>query len=135
MEQSCSTLTSIILTSMSSSQHHEKHCLGLSGVSTSHQDWWEDTDVITRQKLIKGIKAGDIWLNKVKYHGTQRIEETYVLKCTCHHEERVCYNTLILGNVPLKTSQKLSYYGMQELCELHSRTGVGETGEYLRSNR
>ena len=34
-------------------------------------DWWEDTDVITRQKLLKGIKAGDIWLNKVKYHGTQ----------------------------------------------------------------
>ena len=30
------------------------------------QDWWEDMDVITRQKLLKGIKAGDIWLNKVK---------------------------------------------------------------------
>ena len=28
-------------------------------------------DVITRQKLIKGIKAGDIWLNKVKYEGTK----------------------------------------------------------------
>ena len=27
-----------------------------------HTDWWEEMDVITRQKLIKGIKAGDIWL-------------------------------------------------------------------------
>ena len=43
-------------------------------------DWWEEMDVITRQKLIKGIKAGDIWLNKVKYEGTKRIRGNVCLE-------------------------------------------------------
>ena len=40
----------------------------------------EEMDVITRQKLLKGIKAGDIWLNKVKYEGTKRIRGNVCLE-------------------------------------------------------
>ena len=46
-------------------------------------DWWDEMDVITRQKLIKGIKAvtsGSIKLNMKEQNAS---EETYVLKCTC----------------------------------------------------
>ncbi len=94
-------------------------------------EWWEDMDVITRQKLIKGIKAGDIWLNKVKYHGTQRIRGNVCLEvylpsrgtCLLQH---VNYGSCAFDEIPTAYRE-----GMQELCELHSRTGVGETGEYL----
>ena len=37
-------------------------------------------DYLTRMKLINGIKAGDIWLNKVKYHGTKRIRGNVCLE-------------------------------------------------------
>jgi hypothetical protein len=37
------------------------------------QEWWDDMSQELRDVLIQGIKAGDIWLNKVKYQGTKRI--------------------------------------------------------------
>ena len=97
-------------------------------------DWWEGMDVITRQKLIKGIQAGDIWLNKVKYHGTKRIRGNVCLEvylpsrgtCLLQH---VNYGSCTADEIPNAYRE-----GMQELCELHSKTGVGETGEYLSSD-
>ena len=97
-------------------------------------EWWQDMDVITRQKLIKGIKAGDIWLNKVKYHGTKRIRGNVCLEvylpsrgtCLLQH---VNFGACDFDQIPTAYRE-----GMQELCDLHSKTGVGETGEYLSSD-
>ena len=97
-------------------------------------EWWQDMDVITRQKLIKGIKAGDIWLNKVKYHGTKRIRGNVCLEvylpsrgtCLLQH---VNFGACDFDQIPTAYRE-----GMQELCNLHSKTGVGETGEYLSSD-
>ena len=75
------------------------------------QDWWDATDVITRQKLIKGIKAGDIWLNKVKYHGTQRIRGNVCLEVYLPSRGTCLLQHLNLGQTSLKTSQKLSIMG------------------------
>ena len=94
-------------------------------------EWWEDMDVITRQKLLKGIKAGDIWLNKVKYEGTKRIRGNVCLEvylpsrgtCLLQH---VSLGACNFDEIPLAYAE-----GMQELCDLHPRTGVGSTGEYL----
>ena len=94
-------------------------------------EWWADTDVITRQKLIKGIKAGDIWLNKVKYHGTQRIRGNVCLEVYLPSRGTCLLQHLNLGQTGHEDLPKAFAYGMQELCELHSKTGVGETGEYL----
>ena len=44
------------------------------------EDWWENLDIIVRQKLLQGIKAGDIWLNKVKYEGTKRVRGNVCLE-------------------------------------------------------
>jgi len=97
-------------------------------------DWWQQMDAVTRMKLIKGIKAGDIWLNKVKYHGTKRIRGNVCLEvylpsrgtCLLQH---VNYGACNFDEIPTAYRE-----GMQELCDLHSRTGVGETGEYLSSD-
>ena len=97
-------------------------------------DWWQQMDAVTRMKLIKGIKAGDIWLNKVKYHGTKRIRGNVCLEvylpsrgtCLLQH---VNYGACNFDEIPAAYRE-----GMQELCDLHSRTGVGETGEYLSSD-
>ena len=97
------------------------------------QEWWDEMDYLTRMKLINGIKAGDIWLNKVKYHGTKRIRGNVCLEvylpsrgtCLLQH---VNYGACTFDEIPTAYRE-----GMQELCELHSKTGVGETGEYLSS--
>ena len=97
------------------------------------QEWWDEMDYLTRMKLINGIKAGDIWLNKVKYHGTKRIRGNVCLEvylpsrgtCLLQH---VNYGACTFDEIPTAYRE-----GMQELCDLHSKTGVGETGEYLSS--
>jgi len=94
-------------------------------------EWWEECDVITRQKLIKGIKAGDIWLNKVKYEGTKRIRGNVCLEVYLPSRGTCLLQHLNLGQTVHEHLAEAFRYGMQELCDLHSKTGVGETGEYL----
>jgi len=94
-------------------------------------EWWKATDTLTKLKLIKGIKAGDIWLNKVKYHGTQRIRGNVCLEVYLPSRGTCLLQHINLGQTSFEDIPEAFYYGMQELCELHSRTGVGETGEYL----
>ena len=96
-------------------------------------EWWEEMDVITRQKLIKGIKAGDIWLNKVKYHGTKRIRGNVCLEVYLPSRGTCLLQHVNLGACEFEQIPAAYRQGMQELCDLHSRTGVGETGEYLSS--
>jgi len=96
--------------------------------------WWQEMDVITRQKLIKGIKAGDIWLNKVKYHGQQRIRGNVCLEVYLPSRGTCLLQHVNLGACEFEQIPVAYRQGMQELCDLHSRTGVGETGEYLSSD-
>ena len=97
-------------------------------------DWWDEMDAITRQKLIKGIKAGDIWLNKVKYHGQQRIRGNVCLEVYLPSRGTCLLQHVNLGGCEFDQIPSAYAQGMQELCDLHSRTGVGETGEYLDSD-
>ena len=94
-------------------------------------EWWENTDIITRNKLIKGIKAGDIWLNKVKYEGTKRIRGNVCLEVYLPSRGTCLLQHLNCGQTSYEDLPAAFTYGMQELCDLHSKTGVGETGEYL----
>ena len=94
-------------------------------------EWWEEMDDITCYKLIKGIKAGDIWLNKVKYEGTKRIRGNVCLEVYLPSRGTCLLQHINLGQTSFEDIPEAFYNGMQELCELHSKTGVGETGEYL----
>ena len=97
-------------------------------------DWWEDMNVITRQKLLKGIKAGDIWLNKVKYEGTKRIRGNVCLEVYLPSRGTCLLQHVNLGACEFDNIPSAFVQGMQELCSLHGRTGVGSTGEYLSSD-
>ena len=90
-------------------------------------------DVITRQKLIKGIKAGDIWLNKVKYEGTKRIRGNVCLEVYLPSRGTCLLQHVNLGACEFEDIPRAYVQGMSQLCELHAKTGVGETGEYLPS--
>ena len=97
------------------------------------KEWWDDMSPELRDLLIQGIKAGDIWLNKVKYQGTQRIRGNVCLEvylpsrgtCLLQH---VNLGACSFDQIPIAFAE-----GMKELCELHGKTGVGDTGEYLPS--
>ena len=94
-------------------------------------EWWEEMNVITRQKLIKGIKAGDIWLMKVFYEGTKRIRGNVCLEVLLPSRGTCLLQHINFGACNFEDIPRAYVEGMQELCSLHSRTGVGSTGEYL----
>ena len=94
-------------------------------------EMWKDTP--HKEALLEGIKSGDIWLNKIKHQYGKRIYSNVCLEvylpsrgtCLLQH---VALSSCLLGNI-----QEGFTAGMSELCNLHSRTGVGKSGEYLAS--
>ena len=96
---------------------------------------WEDADFLTREALIHGIKSGDIWLNKIKHDKNGK----RIYGNVCLEVYLPSRGTCLLQHVNLSACQTQSIRegfinGMSELCSLHSRTGVGATGEYLSSD-
>ena len=104
-----------------------KRCVNLT------PEWWDNMDAITKLKLIKGIKAGDIWLNKVKYEGTKRIRGNVCLEVYLPSRGTCLLQHVNFGACEFEDIPKAYVEGMSQLCDLHSKTGVGETGEYLPS--
>jgi len=98
------------------------------------EDWWENLDIIVRQKLLQGIKAGDIWLNKVKYEGTKRVRGNVCLEVYLPSRGTCLLQHVNLGACEFDDIPSAYREGMSQLCDLHGRTGVGETGEYLPSS-
>ena len=96
---------------------------------------WKNADNTTREALIYGIRSGDIWLNKIKHDKNgERIYGNVCLEVYLPSR-----GTCLLQHVNLSACQTQSIRegfvkGMSELCSLHSRTGVGATGEYLSSD-
>ena len=97
------------------------------------QEWWDGMGPDTRAKLIQGIKAGDIWLNKVKYEGTKRIRGNVCLEVYLPSRGTCLLQHVNLGGCSYEDIPSAYCEGMSQLCDLHGRTGVGETGEYLPS--
>jgi len=98
------------------------------------QEWWDEMPTKQREELIQSIKAGDVWLNKVKYHGTKRIRGNVCLEVYLPSRGTCLLQHVNLGQCTHETIPNAFVQGMQELCELHRNTGVGETGEYLSAD-
>ena len=94
-------------------------------------EWWENMDDISRRNLLNGIKAGDIWLNKVKYEGTKRIRGNVCLEVYLPSRGTCLLQHINLGACTYEDIPSAYRLGMSQLCDLHGRTGVGQTGEYL----
>ena len=93
-------------------------------------EWWEECTF--KDDLLLGIKSGDIWLNKVKYDDDgNRIRGNVCLEVYLSSRGTCLLQHVNLGACTVEDIPKAFADGMFELCELHSRTGVGESGEYL----
>ena len=105
-----------------------KRCVDLT------EEAWFNAGTETRDAILTGIKSGDIWLNKIKHdkngnriYGNVCLEVYLPTRGTCLLQH-VNLGAVTVADIPTAFSQ-----GMSELCNLHRRTGVGRTGEYLPS--
>jgi len=92
---------------------------------------WHDTDNKVKDALLHGIKSGDIWLNKIKHHNGERIYGNVCLEVYLPSRGTCLLQHVNLAACSAGDLKQAFCEGMRQLCELHSRTGVGTTGEYL----
>jgi hypothetical protein len=95
-------------------------------------EWWDECDF--KDELLYGIKSGDIWLNKVKYDDEgNRIRGNVCLEVYLPSRGTCLLQHVSLGACEFDDIPRAFVEGMSELCSLHGKTGVGESGEYLPS--
>jgi hypothetical protein len=95
--------------------------------------WWKDATLEVRAALLVGIAGGDIWLNKVRFDSYgARIYGNVCLEVYLPHRGTCLLEHVNLGAVEEPSSLPgIFATAMTELVELHGRTGVGDSGEYL----
>ncbi len=92
-------------------------------------EMWKNTPY--KKELLEGIKSGDIWLNKIKHQHGERIYSNVCLEVYLPSRGTCLLQHVNLGACTLGNIQEGFVTAMSELCDLHARTGVGESGEYL----
>ena len=95
-------------------------------------EWWEACTF--KEELLYGIKSGDIWLNKVKYDNEgNRIRGNVCLEVYLPSRGTCLLQHINFGACEFDDIPRAFTEGMSELCQLHGRTGVSDSGEYLPS--
>lgn len=88
-----------------------------------------------KDKLLAGIARGDIWLNKIKFDNNgERIFGNVCLEVYLPSRGTCLLQHVNLAACDLQTLTDTFTEAMSQLCDLHGKTGVGETGEYLSPN-
>jgi hypothetical protein len=107
-----------------------KRCVNL----TTHK--WGQTTPDVKAAILDGIRKGDIWLNKSKVdkHG-KRIYGNVCLEVYLPSRGTCLLQHVNLGACDIEDIEAAFVAGMSELCALHSKTGVGESGEYLTPDK
>ena len=96
--------------------------------------WWEEATANVKAALLQGIRQGDIWLNKTKVDAYgNRIRGNVCLEVYLPSRGTCLLQHVNLAACDIEDIPQAFVTGMSELCSLHSRTGVGESGEYLPS--
>tara|TARA_Y100001970_G_scaffold291230_1_gene427603 strand:- start:566 stop:1930 length:1365 start_codon:yes stop_codon:yes gene_type:complete len=105
-----------------------KRCVNLD------RERWENATAGIKSAILNGIARGDIWLNKIKYDkNSKRIRGNVCLEVYLPSRGTCLLQHVNLGGCRIEDLPQAFAVGMSELCELHSKTGVGDTGEYLPS--
>ena len=103
-----------------------KRCVNL------NPHWWQTATQEVKEALLIGIKRGDIWLNKTKVDSFgQRIYGNVCLEVYLPSRGTCLLQHVNLGACEPGDLREAFVSGMQELCDLHGKTGVGDSGEYL----
>jgi hypothetical protein len=96
------------------------------------KDFMEKSSPELIDALLKGIASGDIWLNKIRYDQRgERIRANVCLEVYLPHRGTCLLQHVNMGACTIEDVVGAFKEGMQQLCELHAFTGVGDTGEYL----
>jgi len=94
--------------------------------------WWEESSPEVREALLQGIRQGDIWLNKTKVDKNgNRIRGNVCLEVYLPSRGTCLLQHVNLGGCDITDLQTAFVNGMSELCALHAKTNVNESGEYL----
>lgn len=94
--------------------------------------WWNAASQEVKTALLDGIRKGDIWLNKTKVdRAGNRIYGNVCLEVYLPSRGTCLLQHINLGACEIGNLKGAFVEGMSELCALHSRTGVGQSGEYL----
>ena len=95
-------------------------------------DLWRDSNPETKEAIIRGIARGDIWLNKIKHDRKgKRIRSNVCLEVYLPSRGTCLLQHINLSACRIGDLRPAFREGMSELCDLHGKTGVGESGEYL----
>ena len=82
--------------------------------------------------LLQGISSGDIWLNKIRYDDNgNRLRANVCLEVYLPHRGTCLLQHVNMGACGIDDLSEAFVEGMEQLCQLHPSTGVGDTGEYL----
>ena len=82
--------------------------------------------------LLQNISSGDVWLNKIRYNENgNRIYANVCLEVYLPHRGTCLLQHVNMGACSPDELSDAFVRGMEQLCELHPSTGVGDTGEYL----
>ena len=93
---------------------------------------WSDTRPETKEAILRGIAKGDIWLNKIKHDNNgNRIYGNVCLEVYLPSRGTCLLQHLNMSACRIGDIRKSMREGMSDLCKLHSRTGIEESGEYL----
>ena len=100
-------------------------------VNLTTELWNQSTDEV-KDEILKGIARGDIWLAKIRSDQFgQRIYANVCLEVFLRSRGTCLLEHINLGACTLEELPGAFVAGMEELVELHSKTGVENTGEYL----
>jgi len=100
-------------------------------VNLDHIDWNQASQK-TKDAVIAGIARGDIWLAKKRYDQRgNRIYANVCLEVFLKSRGTCLLEHINLGACDVDEIPAAFVAGMEELIELHSKTGVEATGEYL----
>ena len=94
-------------------------------------DRWANTETRVKEAIIRGIARGDIWLNKIKYENGNRIYSNVCLEVYLPSRGTCLLQHLNMSACRIGDLRQGMREGMSDLCQLHSRTGIDKSGEYL----
>ena len=93
---------------------------------------WKESSEDVKTAILHGIKSGDIWLTKIRYDKNgERIYGNVCLEVFLKSRGTCLLQHINVGACKIGDLRKAFSLGMSELCELHGRTGVEKSGEYL----
>ena len=100
-----------------------KRCINIT------DEWWNECTF--KEQLLDGIRRGDIWLNKVKYENGERVYGNVCLEVYLPSRGTCLLQHINLGACDVGDLESAFVKGMTQLCDLHGKTNVDESGEYL----